>query len=644
MVLLLHLNTQAQAVIGSKDWAKRGGTWAPSAGGDDNLSDMVTDRWGNIYVLAESYGKVNIDGHIAAPDSNAKRTLSSWDCYGNFRWMKVYYGDSGAGVYSQLGIDSNGNVYLGGIFSIPQPGAIFHLDADTAFMGVISNRHFIIKYDSAGAMQWLKTPINNWTEGIWMNMSVTEGGDIYNYVHLASGAHEGGAYALNTNSYCVVKYNTSGTFQAITLLDMKSVLNSSAQYSYFSHFTRDHGTGRYYVTGSNLDFSADSLTIGTTPILTSVSTTQTKYRLFAAAFSAGGNSLWVKTGDTGRNGELYTPVFDEDGNVYMSGYSDTGNVFDGNIPLDFSFIISLDSNGNKLWLQKPANHAGGAFAPLVYRNGVILFVGGYTTALQWGNFSFQGGSFSQKGFVGAMNAGSGNVLQLDSIAGGKWARTYSYMLAADDNGNIFVGGELGDSLYFGNDVLAKIDTSYADNDWYAAKFKVTECNCQVLSPQFSYSVTAASGVVSFAYNGQVPYTTITWDFGDGTILTGTSNPTHTYTLSGNFAVCVTVTNSCGNNTICHHVTVERSTTVLDNVYKSDGIEIYPNPASDKLTLSGVTGSSIASVYDIQGRFIESFFIKNNKTELNIADYTSGIYLLRITDKNGMQMNARFVKE
>jgi PKD repeat protein len=50
-----------------------------------------------------------------------------------------------------------------------------------------------------------------------------------------------------------------------------------------------------------------------------------------------------------------------------------------------------------------------------------------------------------------------------------------------------------------------------------------------------------------------------WDFGDGMASTD-QNPVHDYITPGIYTVCLTVTNDCGDNTVCESVTVDVSTT------------------------------------------------------------------------------------
>ncbi len=63
-------------------------------------------------------------------------------------------------------------------------------------------------------------------------------------------------------------------------------------------------------------------------------------------------------------------------------------------------------------------------------------------------------------------------------------------------------------------------------------------------PTFTFTVDTTTGDVDF--NGAPTSTTIdyAWDFGDASMGTG-ENPTHTYAVSGNYVVCLTVTDTAG---------------------------------------------------------------------------------------------------
>jgi len=61
------------------------------------------------------------------------------------------------------------------------------------------------------------------------------------------------------------------------------------------------------------------------------------------------------------------------------------------------------------------------------------------------------------------------------------------------------------------------------------------------------------------------------------------------------------------------------------------VKIYPNPSSDILIIQNTQNEKIKySINSLQGQLISTGFIQGNTSELlNINDFESGIYLIKI---------------
>ena len=74
-------------------------------------------------------------------------------------------------------------------------------------------------------------------------------------------------------------------------------------------------------------------------------------------------------------------------------------------------------------------------------------------------------------------------------------------------------------------------------------------------------------------------------------------------------------------------------------------EMYPNPASDVLTIQLPTGTEKAevSVFDYTGRLVSSKTISSNNSTLDVQNISKGIYIIRVAtnSKIGVQ---RFIKK
>lgn len=75
------------------------------------------------------------------------------------------------------------------------------------------------------------------------------------------------------------------------------------------------------------------------------------------------------------------------------------------------------------------------------------------------------------------------------------------------------------------------------------------------------------------------------------------------------------------------------------------VKIYPNPAKNKITIenSELTAKEFISIYNMQGQLLLNQEIQNSKTEIDINQFSKGIYVLIITSGNS-KMISKIVKE
>jgi hypothetical protein len=73
------------------------------------------------------------------------------------------------------------------------------------------------------------------------------------------------------------------------------------------------------------------------------------------------------------------------------------------------------------------------------------------------------------------------------------------------------------------------------------------------------------------------------------------------------------------------------------------LNISPNPATEKISINNSSNQKMSNiaVYDLSGKRL---FESNEATqEINISNYTPGIYFVKITMESGVIIPMRFVK-
>lgn len=101
---------------------------------------------------------------------------------------------------------------------------------------------------------------------------------------------------------------------------------------------------------------------------------------------------------------------------------------------------------------------------------------------------------------------------------------------------------------------------------------------------------------------------------------------HTATMEGTYKVIVTDSNGCSNESI-NRTMVH---TGLRLVELTEAIILYPNPANDHMRISCPVDVNI-HIYNMAG---QQLIYTPNARDVNITSLSSGLYLVKITDKEG----------
>lgn len=629
LILLMSVITTG-AIAQSWQWGKRGGSAEGSgSAGTEPVVDMATDQNGNVYVLAntKSY-MLNVDGHALTSYGSSDIVLSSFDCEGNYRWSKVIGGYT-TDLGKAIGVDTLGGVYLAARVSSTNSLGYAHISTDSA-LGFTYKKLALIKYDTAGVFQWLRMPESDTMTSTsyhanntsFIDMVVSKDGTQYVRGGLAAGLYENG-YLVDTISIHIWKYDKDGDFLGGFPLQTDS---------YGGLMVRNPENGRFILSGKN---NGGTIKVGTDSIT---------HGMYVVCFDSAGNYLWKRESEGLYGGLRGRPALDDSGQIFVAGGCGNGISFMGYACVNYysansgPFVAALDNEGALLWANMGSTNAG-TDAGSVITTDKVFVAGSYPLKLKWNNST---DSFSlpiNNGYNVFLTsfAKSGNYVKTDTLTSGFGASEHPTAMAKDHKGNIYVGGEFEANLYVAGDTL---NSHGGYSDFFVVKYGYANCNCTMPAPLFTFSGSSGAAI-SFSYTGSTDLDSLHWDFGDGSSSNAT-NPTHTYATSGSYNVCLTAYNACGSNTVCQMVTASVSVGSVAALFP--GVKIYPNPASQSITIEGAGSGTRLSLYSITGALqLEQTLSSTLPVSINIGHLPDGVYLLQFTDGRGRKGMTKVVK-
>lgn len=171
-------------------------------------------------------------------------------------------------------------------------------------------------------------------------------------------------------------------------------------------------------------------------------------------------------------------------------------------------------------------------------------------------------------------------------------------------------------------------------------------NDAIEAPICDFSVNTQSGVAndefSFTYTGTAGTPdSYLWNFGDGNTSTE-QNPTHTYTEDGTYTVSLYVENTGGNDTETKtdYITIDTPFSVKENI--TSNINVFPNPASEKLTVVAENIESI-TILDAKGLVVYYSINNNSENNIDISNFPVANYIIKIKTRETM-ISKSFLKK
>ncbi len=158
-----------------------------------------------------------------------------------------------------------------------------------------------------------------------------------------------------------------------------------------------------------------------------------------------------------------------------------------------------------------------------------------------------------------------------------------------------------------------------------------------------------SGEVTVAFDNQTNNgTTYNWDFGDGSSDSG-FEVSHVYNSSGTFTVTLVACNfacadsACDTSRLPIFVQAAPMSTGL-SPSQLFGVEYYPNPAYDRLTLMREARDPLSvEIFDLEGRRLDQLVWQGTEAQLSLENLPKGLYILRLSSPSGVQSVEKFMK-
>ncbi len=161
------------------------------------------------------------------------------------------------------------------------------------------------------------------------------------------------------------------------------------------------------------------------------------------------------------------------------------------------------------------------------------------------------------------------------------------------------------------------------------------------SAGFNYSV--AVNLVSFNDGTSGGPLKWHWDFGDGDT-SNVQNPSHTYAANGDYAVTLTATNDCGDNSFIDTVSI---TTIGAPERVLEQMTLYPNPTQGTIHVEIPESVLLHKIHitDISGKMIRDLGYNNatGTVTIGLSDLPEGVYLADLQTSVG-SITYRIIKD
>ncbi|MCX6275666.1 MAG: SBBP repeat-containing protein [Bacteroidetes bacterium] len=525
----------------------------------------------------------------------------------SWAWAKSACSLSAATSITSITTDPSGNIFIAGNF---RDSAMF---GTTVFHPVGTANLFLAKYDSMGNYIWMQQAkgANSPPYDLITAICTDSSGNCYVtgfFNGVAIFSHDTIASTGPLPDVFIAKYNTNGN-----VVWLKKGFGQGSDYGNGIGLDAD---GNCYISGSfeqNISFGSISLLANNSSNDVFIAKLDPAGN-FISAHSAGGSSVDQVNA---LNVDLY-------GNCFVAGTFNSPQIVFGNDTLNYTntgmdaFISKFDSSGMALWGR--AGSGPGNQEP----SGIASDLNGncYTTGIFKGDTMFLDTTtlvtYGYYDFFTSIHDASGNQLWAGHQGSATFGTENCNAITTDTSGNFYTTGQFRNPATF--DTIAV--TSVGAVDVFISKFNASG-NAEWVQTSGTASNTLTSSALHRDQNGNL-------------FITGTYEQNTTF---GNDSLLISPGYYAGYY-IAKLGTLNTTGVQIPNTNFS-AIQIFPNPASDKLHIAGLNGKANIVVYDMTGSKVLEIVSFENQT-LDIGNFKPGIYFLQINTKGEFVQN-KFIK-
>ena len=164
-----------------------------------------------------------------------------------------------------------------------------------------------------------------------------------------------------------------------------------------------------------------------------------------------------------------------------------------------------------------------------------------------------------------------------------------------------------------------------------------ELECPSIEVNFDLLETEDDKTVQFV-NQSVGASIPNWDFGDGSTNSNLS-PKYTYQESGNYSICLTMSNVCGDSeSQCSNITLDFTSPTSEII--ETNFTVYPIPTKEELIVESAAPSPLeAEIYNLQGILMMNMTLINGANLIDVYALPSGSYFIKT-----IEGFTKFIKE